>query len=50
MPGHKKFAPLARLAKVEGSNLGTGNLALGLALDDFCAAEGKYQTDFFHND
>lgn len=40
---------LVGLAKVEGSNSDTDNLALGLALDVFCTAEGKYQTVFFHN-
>lgn len=50
MPGENKFVPLGGLAKVEGSNSGTRNLALGLALDVFCAAEGKSHTDFFHND
>lgn len=46
MPGHKKFVPPVRLAKVVGSNSGASNLAL----DVFCAAEGIYWTDLFHND
>lgn len=46
MPGYTKCVPLVGFTKVEGSNSGTGNLAL----DDFCAADGKHQTDFFHKD